>query len=297
MRKEISAVALGVASCQVLAAEVPPGPAGPDGRPARGNFVSFYERAAARTAAGGPEGPDVARYRDLARYKIECSLQMPSGGYFTLARTDDRRAALFVWTDKGPVRALQKLVAVGTYSAMFDPPDRWGGSRDWGWIWDRNGDGRVDYFTFVDGAMPVMSEEIAHLVPKKPGAVFKIESKEELDLITKNMQLVFTHHADDNFDGCSDAVVAALHHPESPFWIYRYGVLRSRSLTQVIDENWSFVSHIAIKAGSVPTENGHFQVSFFSPGDQALKTSSKLLASINDGVRACRIPAGELPRE
>lgn len=286
MRKTILALALGLASSRGLADEMPPKPARADGKPAQGDLVSFHDRAAALTPAGGGEAPD------LARYRIGCSLEMPSGGYFTLARTEDGRAALFVSTERGPVSALEKVVSFGG-----EP----GKSLSWGWLWDRNGDGRVDYFTFVDGAMPVASEKIAHLVPKKPGAKrggpLKVESVEELQLLMGSVQLVFTHHADDNFDGRSDAVVAALWHPDNPVWIHGYGVLRSRAFTDAIDEDWSFVSRIGTRAGPVPRENGAFQVSFFSDGARALETSSKLLAAINDGVRACRIPRGELPRE
>lgn len=284
MRKEILALALGLVWCRVFAAEMPP--EGAEGKPARGDFVSFHERAAALTPAGGGRAPD------LARYEIRCSLEMPSRAYFTLARTTDGRAALFAWTDHGPVRALEKVISFG------GEPGR---TLSWGWLYDRNGDGWVDYFTLADGAMPVISEKIAHLVPRKPGVKrgdpLKIESTQELALLLDNVQLVFTHHADDNFDGRSDAVVAALWHPENPAWIYRYGVLRSRAFTPVIDEDWSFVSHIGTKAGSVPRENGQFQVSFFREGARALETSSQLLAAINDGIRACRIPKGELPRE
>lgn len=299
MRMGILVLALGLASCKTPVAEMSSRPAGADGNAARGDVVSFHERAAARTAAGvGPER-DVDRYKELARYRIECSLEMPSGNYFTLARADDGRAALFAWTATGPVRNLQKAIEVGTYSRLFSAVP--GLTSDWGWLYDRNGDGWVDYFTYVDGAMPVMADDIAPLVPKKPGAkpgqAIKLESTEELQLIVRGMQLVFTHHADDNFDGRSDAVVAALHYPENPMWTYRYGVLRSRAFTQVIDEDWSFESHIGMKAGSVPRENGLFQVSFFRSGDRALETSSEMLARINDGLRACRIPKGELPRE
>ncbi len=305
MRNEMVALAVGLASCQAHVAEMSPQPAGASGSVARGDFVSFYERAAARTAAGGGRERDLNRHRALARYRIECSTKVSSGNraYFTLARTDDGRAVLFVWTDDGPVRDLQRAVRVGTYSALVDPvpPDRQPGSLDWGWIYDRNGDGWVDYFTYLDGANPVMTDDIAHLVPRKPGVKpgdpVKIAGLEELELVMDKVELVFTHHADDDFDGRSDAVVAALRHPENPIWFYGSGVLRSRELTQVVDEDWRFVSDIRVKAGAVPRQNGQLQISFFRPGERALEVSSRYLAAINDGIRACRIPSGTLPRE
>jgi hypothetical protein len=305
MRKEVLSLALWLASCQAHVSEMPLLPAGAAGDAARGDIVSFHERAAARTAAGGKKERDVICHGALAGYTILCSVKVPSENgnylYFTLARSDDGQAALFVWTKDGPVRSLQKAVEVGTYSLVLAPPDRRKGSLDWGWVYDRNGDDWVDYFTYLDGANPVMTDENARLVPKKPGVKegepIRIESEEELLLWTMSTDLVFTHHADDNFDGRSDAVVVGLRYPENPQWYYRYGVLRSSALTQVIDEDWSFVSDIRVKAGPVPRENGHLRVSFFQPGERALDVSSELMEKINAGIRACNIPKGSLPRE
>jgi hypothetical protein len=267
-----------------VADEMPAKPAGADAIIPPGDFVSFYPRAAAVTASR-PE---------LAHYGIECSVSMGTNnfaGYFTLARTEDGRAALFAYTKNGPVTDLAKVISFGGQS------DR---SLDWGYLYDRNGDGWVDYFVFLDGALPVKTEEIAGLITKKPGAKFgdpiEISSRAELNLLIDHTQLVFTHHADDNFDGKSDGVVAALHDTENPSWIYGNGVLRSRVFTQVVDEDWRFVTDIGTRAGPVPRTPKGFEVSFFS-GERPLETSSQMLDVVNSGIRACRIPKGALPRE
>ena len=260
--------------------EMPAKPAGANTIIPPGDFVSFYPRAAAL----------IAYPPELARYGIECSVSI-SEGYFTLARTEDGRTALFVFTQKGPATDLTKVISFG------GQPDR---TLDWGFLYDRNVDGWVDYFIYLDGAIPVKTEEIAGLIPKKPGAKvgdpIKISSKEELELMIKHTRLVFTHHADDNFDGKSDGVIAALHDTENPIWIYGNGVLRSRVFTQVVDEDWRFMSEIGNRAGPVPRKQKGFEVSFFS-GERPLETSSQMLDMVNRGIRACRLPKGALPKE
>lgn len=266
-----------------VADEMPVKPAGVDSIVPPGDFVSFYPHAAALTTS--PVNLDL--------YGIECSVkpgEKTEEGYFTLARTVDGKAALFVFTEKGPVINLAKVISFGGQS------DR---SLDWGFLYDRNSDGWIDYFTYLDGAMPVKTEAIAGLIPKKPGAKrgdrIKIESKDELELIIRNSRLVFTHHADDNFDGISDGVVAALWDIENPLWMYGNGVMRSRAFTQVVDEDWRFITDIGTRAGTIPRTPEGFAVSFFR-GQRPLETSTKLLDVINKGIRTCRIPKGALPR-
>ena len=266
-----------------VADEMPAKPAGVDSIVPPGDFLSFYPHAAALTIS--PVNLDL--------YRIECSVtsgEKTDEGHFTLARTDDGKAALFVFTEKGPVTNLAKVISFG------GQPDR---SLDWGFLNDRNSDGWIDYFVYLDGAMPVKTAAIAGLIPKKPGAKrgdrVKIESKDELELIIRNTRLVFTHHADDNFDGKSDGVVAALWDIENPIWMYGNGVMRSRAFTQEVDEDWRFITDIGTRAGTIARTPEGFAVSSLR-GQRPLETSTKLLEAINKGIRACRLPKGALPR-
>lgn len=267
-----------------IAEEMPlmPARAGPTTQP--GDLVSFYATAV-RLTTSPP---------NLKSYGIECSVPIESRdgkACFTMAMTGDRRSAFFLFTEKTvPVRDLGKAVSFG------GQPDR---SLTWGFLYDRNGDGWVDYFTLLDGAQPVKTAEIAERIPKKPGAgrdrSIKIESFEEIQLMMKHTRLLFTHNADDNFDGKSDGVVAPLWDPDNPVWIDGSGVMRSVSFTQEVDEDWRFYDDIAVRSGSVPRNQGRFEVSFFQ--GPPLEISSRILDSINKGVRACRIPMGTLPKD
>jgi hypothetical protein len=259
--------------------EMPARPAGADEAILPGDITSFYPLAVKLTAATP----------DLVPYWIECS-ELIDEGCFTLARTKDGGAALFIFTSEGgcPVTDLSKVLSFGGDNR----------SLDWGFLFDRNGDGWVDYFMYLDGALPVKTEEIADLVPKKPGAKpfdpIEVTSWEQMKLILEHTRLVFTHNADDNFDGKSDGVVAAVRDVDSPGWIYGNAVLRSREFTQEVSEAWRFVTDINTRIGPVQSTFEGFEISFYVD-KQPLEASSAILEIINKGVRACRVPKGALP--
>jgi hypothetical protein len=259
--------------------EMPTKPAGINTINQAGDFISFYPGVVTQTDSPWK----------IDNYRVECSVAFGlMGGYFTLAVAEDRQGALFAFTSKGPVKNVNKVINPGPNYTL-----------DWGFIYDRNRDGWVDYFTYLDGYLQVKTEEIAHLVPKRPEAKRgdKISvSKEEVKLMLEHTKALFTHNADDNFDGRSDAVVAAIRDQECPLWFYGYAVLRSRSYTQKIDEEWKFMVDIRTRAGTVPKAPKGYDISFFV-GENPLETSSNLLDSINKGIRACRVPIGALPKE
>jgi hypothetical protein len=264
--------------------EMPPAPSATV--PA-GDLLSFYPRAPSVL-----ESPP-----DLARYGIECSVPI-EGGYFTLTMRDDMHEALFTLTEK-PVTSLAKAVSFGA-----DPKK----SLDWGFVYDRNGDGWVDYIVFLDGAMPVATPEVLALVPKRPmpreGDSYTM-SREEAALQMLNIRLVFTHYIDDNFDGKTDAIVSSLLDPDHWGWVYRRAVLRSSDHSQSIDEHWVFVKDIAEKEGPIPREpDGNFvRLGGISKKGNAELSSDRFdgvswpFDSANAGLRACQIPRGVLPRE
>lgn len=264
-----------------VADDMAPTPAGATAASPPANFVSFYPKAEARVSSP-PE---------LSRYGIECTERLDSiigSGYFTLARTQEGTSTLIAFT-QNPVRDLSEALSFG----------RPGRSLDWGFVYDRNADGWADYVVFLDGAMPVETEEIVGAIPKRSGAkAIKLSEMVpgELELMMKNTRLIFIHHVDDNFDGKADAIVGVLWDPERPVWIYRRAVLRSNAFTQEVDEEWTFVTSIIDKVGSVPKAEDQYRIEGVK-GPRHLENSTKLLNAINAGIRRCRIPKGALPRE
>ncbi len=256
-----------------------------------GDLVSFYPRAPSALASGP----------DLERFGIECSvpITMRDGkGFFTLALRDDRREALFAFTPE-PVTDLGKTLSVSPGSS--------GKSMDWGFVYDRNGDGWADYIAFLFGPMPVGTPEILAQVPARPapqlrpegGATYRI-TREEYALQVASTRLVFNHFADDGFDGKADAIVSALMDPDRWGWIHRRAVVRSRAHSLVVDEDWVFVQDIAAREGPVPRgPDGRFVAleGLGSTREDHLAEFTQFFEYVNAGLRGCRIPRGALPRD
>lgn len=268
--------------------EMPAAPERASATSPTGDFVAFYPRATSV----------LPRKLDLSRYAIECS--EPIGGrHFTLALRDDGKSALFLLSAR-KVTSLSGEIA-------FAAGDR--GSMDWGFVYDRNGDGWADYLAHLEGTHPIETPEVAAQVPKRPapederrrqGDPTALVTRDEGRLMVANARLLFIHCADDNFDGEVDAIVSALQDPDRWGWIYRRAVVRSRSHTRVVDEDWTFVDDIAVREGPVPREGDGRMPSIlvFRSGEDLLqKASTWFLRDVNAGLRACRIPRGALPRE
>jgi hypothetical protein len=267
--------------------EMPPAPerASPGG-PA-GDFIAFYPRV-----------PSVLDTKpDLSRYVIECS-EASGRGYFSLALRDDGKSALYVLT-AGRVTDLSRAIGLEIDGR---------GSLDWGFVYDRNGDGWADYFAFFLGLNPIETPDIPAQVPKRgptPEAAGKEDdpaafaTQEELKLMRARLKLVFIHYADDDFDGGVDALVSALQDPDRWGWVYRRAVVRSRSHSQVADEDWTFLSDIHVREGPVPrlADGRMTPLLGFRWRENHLQGVSGFLGVINAGLRACRIPKGALPRE
>lgn len=240
-----------------------------------GDFTRFY-----RTAPLLWRADEVPRWDD---YSVVCSAKPDKGGgtRFTLAKSPDGRRALVLWT-KRRVRSVAS--GIGT-------------TQDWGFVWDRNGDGAVDYFVFLDGSVPVETPEIADRIPL-PDASGGYPA-ETLPLFLEHTRLAFHHHADDDFDGKSDAIVGSIHDPKRPGWIHRHVVLRSTTFSQTVDEDWMFWEDIGERLGPVPrTAEGRFvPLSGLYSFEQHLVDSSGLLDWVNGWIRKCELPAGTIPRE
>jgi hypothetical protein len=262
--------------------EMPPAPARASADMPVGDFVAFFPKVPSALAAGP----------DLSKYGIECSVAIKGGGVFTLARSDDGKTALFVMTAQ-PVTDLAKVVSFG------DPKK----SQDWGFVYDRNGDGWVDYIAFLLGRMPVGTPEILAQVPKRPWpkapGQFQVP-RQEAELMQRSERLVFSHFADDDFDGKADAVVGALQDPDRWSWYHRRAALRGKNHTQVVGEDWTFIEDITRREGPVPrAPDGHL-VPVEGLGksmDDVLQRMSLLFELVNSGIRDCRVPKGALPRE
>lgn len=73
----------------------------------------------------------------------------------------------------------------------------------WGYVFDRNRDGKIDYMALVEGAAPFLDRRVPDSYPARGQKL----SKDELELYVNKCKIIFNHWADDNFDGKIDAVI------------------------------------------------------------------------------------------
>jgi hypothetical protein len=202
------------------------------------------------------------------------------------------KAALWV-TSKQPIVDLRKVVSL---QVLFNPmPTALPGpnaSLDWGYVFDRNQDGKVDYVAFLDNARPFAPDRFPAGFPKGNGF-----NAEQLSLVFHSARLVFFHLADENFDGSVDTVVAPLTHPEYPLWVHQYGVLRSSKFDGNVDDEWTFGDRVNEKAGHVPAREGRYIMQNAGKalsGWQWLESGTSLLRYINSAAAQCGFGPGSI---
>jgi len=105
----------------------------------------------------------------------------------------------------------------------------------WGYVLDRNHDGKIDYMALLAGAGPIEEDDFPDNFPKRGTPL----SRGNLEFYVGHCSLFFDHWADDNFDGNLDAVI---HHDMDPDrdWVHRQIVIRSTKFDGRFDTVWSF---------------------------------------------------------
>jgi hypothetical protein len=121
---------------------------------------------------------------------------------------------------------------------------------DWGYVFDRNADGMVDYFAFLVGAIPVKPESFQGELPKRGGRI----TADQINLHNRHARLVFVDIADDDFDGKIDGFVFGVREPDE-IWIDRWVAARSTKGDGQLDQAWFFINDIASRTG-VPERSG-----------------------------------------
>jgi len=132
-----------------------------------------------------------------------------------------------------PIKNLQKELDL---TVEFHGPKPYIGEvTTWGYIFDRNGDGKIDYLALVGGAAAV---EDSTMTDDFPGFGSPM-SKKQFGQYIGRCQILFNHWADDNFDGTIDAVV---HYDMDPIrnWMKRHLVIRSTAFDGNFEDVWAF---------------------------------------------------------
>lgn len=235
----------------------------PPARAAGGDAVAFYPQAQAWAQAR----------HDIRELRIACTRR--SGDvYVTLLADGSGKTVLAAFSGAAPRDAASLFTGAGA-------------TRDWAWIWDRNGDGAADYLAFYLGTELVVRE----LPPDFPRGKSPKLSAAQLDFVLHHMRQTFYHAADDNFDGRADVAIYPLRDAETWLWVKGGFVLRSTHFDGRVDEDWAFAERPAERAGPAPRSERGYRVRIDpaegETGEKVLESWSDWFARINGAAKTC----------
>lgn len=116
-----------------------------------------------------------------------------------------------------------------------DTSPRLGKVSTWGYVFDRNNDGKIDYMALVDGAAPFKDDQVP---PDFPVRGQKL-TLPQLELYMTKCKIIFNHWADENFDGKIDAVI----HTDMDSvrdWVDRRIIIQCTKYDGNFDKVWAF---------------------------------------------------------
>ena len=187
-----------------------------------GNIVDFY-----------PHADSVCQFPQSDRELTVICQKKISQRYITLiGMKGDSRILLAAVTLK-PLTDVQKSISLTVDFDGIRPNP--GKVSTWGYVYDRNGDGRIDYMALVGGAAAYKSADFPDDFPLRE----KLLSLKQIDYYVGHCKTVFNHWADDNFDGTLDAAIHIDMDPQRD-WVERQIVVRSTGFDGKYDEVWSF---------------------------------------------------------
>ena len=107
--------------------------------------------------------------------------------------------------------------------------------KTWGYIYDRDSDGRIDYLALASGAAAVKGADFPDSFPRRN----EYYTKDQLEYFVGHCKLLFNHWADDNYDGSIDAVIH-IDMDSTRDWVDRHLVARSTTFNRTFDDVWGF---------------------------------------------------------
>ena len=249
---------------------------------AQENILRFYHRADSISA-------HPSRISD---YEIKKSKRIEQNTVTFIGRKGSRRILIAAVTPK-PLRNLRKELAL-TLQFEHGKPGL-GPTTTWGYIFDRNGNGRVDYMALVAGAAAVEDDSIPF---DFPGYAQQMTSR-QFETYVSHCRIVFNHWADDNMDG---AVDAGVQYDMDPFrnWVKRMLLIRSTKFNGTFDDVRTFREKIGHAAGEVERTAGG-GVTYYPMGEprgveftmSVFEENTVILSIINRAAELCRLTAAD----
>ena len=234
-----------------------------------------------------PTADSTCQYPELQRQiTIQCQNKVDSL-YVTLMGYKDQKKIFIAAVTRKPIIDPEKEIS---RTVVFnDTRPSLGKTATWGYIFDRNNDGKIDYMALVGGAAAFKEEKLSENFPVRG----KQPTMKQLEYFIGHCKLIFNHWADDNYDGKIDGVV---HIDMDPMrdWVERMIVARNSKFDGIPDDAWAFRDNILTEHEKIIHANSG--VLYYPPGDkQSYITSTMLFEKtaymelFNRAVSQCKI--------
>jgi len=221
-----------------------------------------------------------------SRLKIRCQAKV-EGAYVSLIETPETGVGWVAFTAKRFSDPGRNML-----TRMQMPGERRGPTMDWGYVLDRDRDGRADYVAFLYGTACVAPEKCEQPLPSVTGGTL---TPELVEIITRNIRLVFWHVTDDNADDRVDGATIPLV-TEANGWIEGWLVTRDADFDGSFEECRHFAGLLATDLGACEGSPDGYSVPGRRPGGlrQVPPRDESFLRMINEAVKECGLPAGSL---
>jgi hypothetical protein len=149
-------------------------------------------------------------------------------------------------TDK-PIKNVRKdILLTVDFNGVWP---RAGKVTSWGYIFDRNKDGKIDFLSLLGGAAPYERSDMPSDYPPR-GIPFESYTSSQQELWVSHCQLIFNYWADDNFDGKLDGLIHIDMDPVRD-WVQDQIVVRSTMFNDKFDDVWAFQYTMDNKADTI----------------------------------------------
>jgi hypothetical protein len=154
---------------------------------------------------------------------------------------------------------------------------------------DVNGDGKIDYVAYNVGPAPFKKKDFPADFPKRDEAL----TWHQFEITLDSMGLIFTHRADDNYDGKVDAAVIEALDPERD-WVEGWMVIRSTKFDGALDEGWFFKDDINVKERTAERVGNGFRARSVAIGHRdfdsiELDRMNSAMSMFNEAAEKCKL--------
>ncbi|MBI1805775.1 MAG: hypothetical protein HYR76_01835 [Ignavibacteria bacterium] len=184
-----------------------------------------------------PTADSISEFPPLeAELAIICQKKIGKHYVTFIGRKDEKKIFIAAVTLK-PVKDIKKEISLTVNFDGVKP--NVGKVSTWGYVFDRNNDGKIDYMALIGGAGAFEGKNFPDEYPVRDQHL----DMQQLELFVSHCKLIFNHWADDNFDDTLDAMVHIDIDPVRD-WVKRKMVIRSTKFDGKFDDVWAFIDKI-----------------------------------------------------